>query len=53
LDRPFPGSYAVRVQRVDADGTAGPFGPARRFTVPVPLWLKVAVPVAIGLAFLL
>lgn len=49
----FPGTYYMRVQSIDADGSAAPFSAPRRFVVPVPLWVKIAAPLAIGLAFLL
>jgi hypothetical protein len=41
LPRPFPFDYFVRVQRVDEEGDAGPYGPARAFTVPVPRWVEI------------
>jgi hypothetical protein len=53
MSKPFPGVYFCRVQSIDADGSGGPFSAARRFVVPIPLWVKVATPLAIGLAFLL
>ena len=53
MPKPFPGVYYCRVQSIDAEGSGGAFGPARRFVVPIPLWVKVATPLAIGLAFLL
>lgn len=53
VPKPAPGIYFTRVQRIEADGTSGPFGPSRRFAVPVPTWIKVALPMALGLALLL
>ena len=53
LPRLFPGVYYVRVQGTDADGSVSAFGPARRFLMPVPLWVKIVAPIATGLAFLL
>ncbi len=47
IKTPSPGVYYLRVQVLDADGDAGPFGPARRFAVPVPLWVKIGVPLAV------
>jgi len=51
--KPFPGVYYCRVQSIDSDGSGGAYSPPRRFVVPIPLWVKVAAPLAIGLAFLL
>jgi hypothetical protein len=42
-----PGVYYLRVQVVDGDGDAGPFGASRRFAVPIPLWVKITVPLAL------
>lgn len=53
VPKPFPGTYYLRVQSIDSDGSAGPFGPARRFDSPVPLWAKIATPLAIALSLLL
>lgn len=39
-----PGIYFARLQLIDPDGGAGPFGRARRFTRPLPLWVKVFTP---------
>lgn len=50
---PFPGTYYLRVQAVDADGSLGEFGPPRRFQSPIPLWVKIATPVALVLTLLL
>jgi hypothetical protein len=47
LKAPFPGTYYARVQTVDPDGTAGPFGPVRQFEVPIPLWVRILVPLAL------
>ncbi len=49
----FPGIYYLRVQGIDPDGSAGPFGPARRFESPIPLWVKIATPAALALSLLL
>ncbi len=53
MPKPFPGTYYLRVQGIDADGSAGPFGPVRRFQSPVPLWVKIGTPLAIALSLLL
>ncbi len=42
--RPRPGTYYARVQTIAEDGSAGPFGATRRFTVSVPLWVEIVVP---------
>jgi len=47
MKRPLPGSYYARVQIVNEDGTAGSFGPARRFEVPVPLWVRIVLPIVV------
>ncbi|HEY1092642.1 MAG TPA: FecR domain-containing protein, partial [Burkholderiaceae bacterium] len=38
LPRPGPGRYFVRVQTLDADGHAGPFGAPQSFEIPRPWW---------------
>lgn len=48
-----PGTYFIRIQGIDPDGSSGPFGPARRFDVPIPLWLKIAGPLAFVLGLTL
>jgi hypothetical protein len=48
----FPGGYYLRVQGIETDGSAGPFGPARRFESPVPLWVKIVAPLAVVLIVL-
>jgi hypothetical protein len=48
----FPGNYYLRVQGIETDGSAGPFGPARRFESPVPLWVKIVAPLAVVLIVL-
>ncbi len=40
------GTYYARVQIIEADGGEDPFGPSQSFNVPIPLWLRIAVPVA-------
>jgi hypothetical protein len=47
-----PGAYFVRVRWVDSDGYQGPYGPTRRFVVPLPAWLWLIVPVAAIAAYL-
>jgi hypothetical protein len=47
MKRPHPGIYYARVQIVNDDGTAGSFGPARRFEVPVPLWIRIVLPIVV------
>ncbi len=46
LRRPRPGSYYARIQTIAADGSTTPFGEIRSFEVPVPLWLKILLPLA-------
>lgn len=53
VPKPFPGIYYLRVQAIDSDGSAGPFGEARRFVSPIPTWVKIATPVAIALSLVL
>lgn len=53
LRKLFPGTYYLRVQGIDPDGGAGPFGPSRRFQSPIPLWVKIATPAALALTLLL
>jgi hypothetical protein len=45
--RPRPGLYYARVQTIAEDGSAGPFGATRRFTVSVPLWVEIVVPLVL------
>ena len=52
LPKPFPGTYYVRIQGIDADGSAAPYGPARRFQVPVPGWIKVLLPALVVLSLI-
>jgi hypothetical protein len=42
--RLHPGTYYSRVQTIAEDGTKAPFGAPREFEVPVPLWLKIVLP---------
>jgi hypothetical protein len=42
--RYHPGVYYARVQTIAADGSVAPFGQPLRFEVPVPLWLKIVLP---------
>jgi hypothetical protein len=44
LRRLHPGTYYSRVQTIAADGSEAPFGAAREFEVPLPLWLKIVLP---------
>jgi hypothetical protein len=44
LRRLYPGTYYLRVQTIAADGSQAPFGVARKFDVPVPLWVRIVVP---------
>lgn len=39
-----PGTYFARVAVITNDGTQAPFGQAREFRVPIPLWLKIFLP---------
>jgi hypothetical protein len=52
VPRPEPGTYFVRVRSIDADGTAGPFGPIQTIDVPPPRhrrwWPWLIVPAAIA-----
>jgi hypothetical protein len=53
--RPPPGSYAVRIAIVNAEGTEGPFGPVQVFDVaPIPTrsWWWLLEPIAVIAAFL-
>ncbi|MBS0419396.1 MAG: FecR domain-containing protein [Proteobacteria bacterium] len=47
--RPWPGQYYIRVETLPAAGTT----PGTPFVVPVPLWVKVAVPIVIVSTLLL
>lgn len=38
IDRPEPGTYYLRSKTIDADGFAGPFGPAQKVEVPASMW---------------
>jgi hypothetical protein len=38
------GTYYSRVQTIAEDGSKAPFGAPRKFEVPVPLWLKIVLP---------
>ena len=44
MRRLHPGTYYSRVQTIAADGSKAPFGAARKFEVPIPLWLKIVLP---------
>ncbi len=46
LPRPRTGIYYARIQVIGADGTATPFGEARRFEVPLRRWLRILIPLA-------
>ena len=48
---PRPGAYYARLRLLAPDGTASPFGPVSTFDVPVPLWVKILMPVLALLAF--
>jgi hypothetical protein len=52
LRKPLPGTYYVRVQGIDDDGSVGAFGPVRRFQVPVPRWLEIVLPAVVVIALL-
>ena len=49
---PRAGTYYARVQSVDPDGTAGPFGPSRRVDVPAPRWIRIVLPIVMLLPLL-
>ena len=51
LRRLHPGTYYSRVQTIAADGSKAPFGAAREFQVPLPLWLKIVLPLLPLLVF--
>jgi len=53
IPKPRAGTYYARVQSIDADGAGGAFSPPRRFFVPLPLWVKIATPVVLGILVLL
>ncbi|HWR76985.1 MAG TPA: FecR domain-containing protein [Thiobacillus sp.] len=38
IDRPEPGTYYLRMKTIDADGFAGPFGPAQKVEIPESKW---------------
>jgi hypothetical protein len=38
------GTYYSRVQTVAEDGSKAPFGAPRQFEVPMPLWMKIVLP---------
>lgn len=44
LPKSRPGIYYVRLQGILADGSTTPFGPARRFEIPVPRWIRLLLP---------
>jgi hypothetical protein len=44
MRRLYIGRYYSRVQTIAADGSKTPFGVAREFDVPMPLWLKIVLP---------
>ncbi len=46
-----PGTYYSRVQTIAADGSKAPFGAVRKFAVPLPLWLKIVLPLLPLLVF--
>lgn len=46
MRRPRPGVYYARIQTIYPDGGTAPFGEVRKFDVPVPLWLKILLPLA-------
>lgn len=46
LRRPRAGTYYARVQVIGDDGIRGPYSAALRFEVPVPLWVRIALPIA-------
>ena len=48
-----PGTYFARLQVIDSDGNLGPFGSSRRFTVPLPWWVKLLIPAVIIVPFAL
>jgi predicted phage tail protein len=52
MRRPRPGIYYARIQTIYPDGGTAPFGDARKFDVPVPLWLKILLPLAVAAAAL-
>ncbi|MFT3904795.1 MAG: FecR domain-containing protein [Steroidobacteraceae bacterium] len=43
LPKPVPGTWYARVQVLDTDGVADPFGQTCRFEVPMSLWLKIVL----------
>lgn len=43
--RLHPGTYYARVATIATDGSAAPFGEPVRIKVPVPLWMKILLPV--------
>ena len=44
MRRPHLGTYYSRVQTVAEDGSKAPFGAPREFEVPMPLWMKIVLP---------
>ena len=42
--RYYLGTYYARIQTIAEDGSVAPFGQPLRFEVPVPLWLKILLP---------
>lgn len=51
IERPEPGIYYLRVKTIDADGFAGPYGPAQQMEVPSATrwWLFLLLLVPLGL----
>ena len=42
-----PGTYYARVQTIDSDGLASPYGPARKIEMPLLRWVKWATPIVL------
>ena len=51
LPLPAPGTYYLRVKSIDADGYAGPFGPAQEVQIPYSKWWLL-IPVGLWLLLL-
>lgn len=51
IDRPESGTYYLRVKTIDADGFAGPYGPAQQLEVPASSqwWLLLLLLLPLGL----
>jgi len=47
LPRPEAGSYYLRVRSVDAQGYAGPYGPAQQIDIPRSRWLWLLLPASL------